>query len=223
MTTSGTATFDLDLADLVEEAFERAGLEMFSGYDLASARRSLNIMFAEWANRGINMWTVEQGTVSIVANDGEYSLPADTVDLLDFKIRSGTGTNQTDYPIARMAFPEYASLPTKNQTGRPLRVYINRIATPTITLWPIPDTSYTFVYWRLRRIQDAGTGGTYTQDVPFRFIPAMVSGLAYYIAMKKATDPQRILGLKAVYDEQFQFAVNEDRERTSLYLLPGGR
>lgn len=223
MATSGTTTFNPDLGDLAEEAWERAGLELFNGYDLATTRRSLNFLMAEWANRGINLWTVEQGTQALTASDGTYDLPTDTVDLLDHVIRTGSGTSQTDYTIDRMAFPEYAAIANKLIEGRPTRIYVNRAqATPSIVLWPVPDSSasYTLVYWRMRRIYDAGAGGTYTQDVPFRFLPALVSGLAYHVALKRSTDIQRITGLKAIYDEQFQMAADEDRDRSSSRLVP---
>ena len=171
MATSGTATFDLDLTELVEEAFERAGSEMRSGYDLRTARRSLNLMFTDWANRGINMWTIEQGTIPMVAGTGTYNLPSDTVDLIEHVIRTGSGTNQADLSVSRISVSTYASIPNKLTTGRPIQVYIDRVSpTPTVNMWPVLDTAqtYTLVYWRLRRIQDAG-GGVNTMDVPFRF------------------------------------------------------
>lgn len=226
MATSGTTSFNPDLAELAEEAWERAGLELFNGYDLATTRRSLNFLLAEWASRGINLWTVEQGSQALTASDGTYDLPTDTVDLLEHVIRTGTGTSQTDYTVTRMAFPEYAAITNKNLEGRPTRIFVSRAqATPNIILWPVPDsaTTYTLVYWRMRRMYDAGTGGTYTQDVPFRFLPPLVSGLAYHVALKKSNDVQRIAGLKAIYDEQFQIAADEDRDRSSSFLVPSVR
>jgi hypothetical protein len=223
MATTGTTTFLPDLAELTEEAFERAGLESFNGYDLATARRSMNFMLLDWANRGLNTWTVEQGTQALTAEDGQYNLPTDTVDLLEAYIRTGTGTSQVDYALNRISFSVFSSIPTKNTTGRPIQYYVQRNqTTSTIDLWPLPDsaTTYTLVYWRMRRMYDAGAGGAYDQDVPFRFLPALVSGLAYHIAVKKSKDPERILGLKAVYDEDLRLAQTDDRDRSSWFLRP---
>lgn len=221
MTTSGTATFNPDFATLIEESFERAGAELRSGYDLKSARRSLDIMSAEWANRGLNLWTIEQGTTTLVAGTATYALAADTVDLLDFVIRTGSGTNQVDYNVERIGVNSYAQIVNKNQQGRPVQVYVQRTVTPQFTLWQVPDSAatYTFVYWRLRRIQDTGAG-TNTADIPTRFIPALVAGLAYYIAMKRPESYDRVPMLKQMYDEQFQLAYEEDRDRSSFYIKP---
>ena len=188
MAVSGTTTFNLDLVELVEEAFERVGAELRTGYDLKTARRSLNLLFADWANRGINMWTFEQGSITLVPGTATYTLPTDTVDLLEHVIRTGAGNaaTQADLTITRISVSTYATLPNKLQQARPIQVWIQRLQeAPTITLWPVPDASqtYTFVYWRMRRIDDAGEGVN-TMDVPFRFIPCMVAGLAYYLAMK---------------------------------------
>mgnify|MGYP001570363465 CR=1 FL=1 len=223
MATSGTTAFSPDLAELVEEAFERAGLESFNGYDLHTARRSMNFLLLEWAAMGINMWTVEQGTQALPASDGQYDLPTDTVDLLEAHIRTGTGTSQVDQALERISFSVYASIPNKNTTGRPVQYYVQRnTTTSTVDLWPIPDSAatYTLVYWRMRRIQEAGAGGAYTQDVPFRFIPALVSGLAYHIALKKSKDPTRIVGLKTVYEQDLRLAQTDDRDRSSWFLRP---
>lgn len=221
MATSGTATFAPEIAVLIEEAYERAGSELRSGYDLRSARRSLDIMSAEWSNRGLNLWTVESGSQVLTPSTAAYNLPADTVDLLDFMIRTGTGSSQVDYNLERIGVSSYAQLVTKNQEGRPVQVYIARTATPSFTLWPVPDdsTTYTFVYWRLRRIQDTGAG-TNTMDVPSRFIPALVAGLAYYTALKKPESYDRVPMLKQMYDEQFQMAYEEDRDRSSFFIRP---
>ena len=194
MATSGTAAFNLDLSELVEEAFERAGSELRSGYDLRTARRSLNLMFTDWANRGINMWTIEQGEVPMVAGTGTYNLPSDTVDLIEHVIRTGSGTNQSDLSVSRISVSTYAAIPSKLSTGRPIQVYVDRVSpTPTVNMWPVPDTSqtYTLVYWRLRRIQDAGNGVN-TMDVPFRFLNCMVAGLAYMLAMKIPGGMERV-------------------------------
>jgi len=308
MTTSGTTAFNLDLNDLIEEAFERCGLELRSGYDFRTARRSLNLLTVEWANRGINLWTVEQGQIVMNTGQAMYALPNNTIDLLDQVIRQNTGSssNQIDINISRIAEPTYASIPNKLTTGRPIQVWINRqsgqssVTTATITanvtststtinvsdvtqlpaagfiklnnelisyntltqtstsgvagtltnlgrgqqntipaahtsgavitlsnppcinVWPTPNAGggYTFVYWRMRRVQDAGTGVT-DQDIPFRFIPCMVAGLAYYISMKKPEVPQdRVLMLKTDYEQQFQLAADEDREKAAWRVVP---
>ena len=308
MTTSGTTAFNLDVNDLIEEAFERCGLELRSGYDFRTARRSLNLLTVEWANRGINLWTVEQGQITMNTGQAMYALPNNTIDLLDQVIRQNTGSssNQIDINISRIAEPTYASIPNKLTTGRPIQVWINRqsgqsnLTTATITanltsssttinvsdvtqlpaagfikldneiisyntltqtstsgvagtltnlgrgqqntipashtsgavitltnppcinVWPAPNAGggYTFVYWRMRRVQDAGTGVT-DQDIPFRFIPCMVAGLAYYISMKKPEVPQdRVLMLKQDYEQQFQLAADEDREKAAWRVVP---
>jgi hypothetical protein len=302
--TSGTSTFNLDLNNLVEDAFERCGQELRTGYDLRTARRSLNIMTAEWANRGINLWTVEPGQITLNQNQIMYVLPTDTVDLLDMVTRTGTGSNQQDININRISESTYITIPNKNATGRPIQVWINRqsgqenptdillaetlTATastaanpetitlsstvglaqfgfikidaetiqyggisgntitgciravnnttlaahaigakiyvqnlPTVNVWPAPDQSnfYQFVYYRLRRIQDAGNGVT-VEDIPFRFIPCMVAGLAYYLSLKIPGAEMRIEMLKAAYEEAFQLAADEDREKASVRFVP---
>jgi hypothetical protein len=224
MATSGTATFNMDLTELVEEAFERAGSEMRTGYDLRTARRSLNLMFTDWANRGINLWTVEQGSQVLTAGTGTYTLPADTVDLLDHVIRtdSGSTANQADLSLSRISVSTYSSIPNKLTTGRPVQVYIDRqAAAPTVNLWPVPDTAetYTLVYWRLRRIQDAGNGAN-TMDVPFRFLNCLTAGLAYYLALKLPNGLERISLLKQQYDEAWELAATEDREKATFQLVP---
>jgi hypothetical protein len=224
MATSGTTAFNLDLSELVEEAFERCGAELRSGYDLKTARRSLNLLFADWANRGINLWTVQQSSIALIPGTATYGLPFDTVDLLEHVIRTGAGSasTQADLSITRISVSTYATIPNKLTQARPIQVYINRQATvPTITVWPIPDASqpYTFVYWYLRRIQDAGTGVN-TMDVPFRFIPCMVAGLAYYLALKLPDGLQRLDTLKAQYDEAWDLASSEDREKAAIRLVP---
>ena len=224
MAVSGTTTFNLDLVELVEEAFERAGRELRSGYDLRTARRSLNIMFADWANRGINLWTVESGTINLVPGTATYDLPNDTVDLLEHVIRTGAGVQatQADLTITRISVSTYATIPNKLSQARPIQVWINRQApTPQITVWPVPDDvqPYQFVYWRLRRIDDAGSGSN-TMDVPFRFLPCMVAGLAFYIAGKIPEGTDRIMMLKAQYDEAWQLAAEEDREKAAIRFVP---
>jgi hypothetical protein len=222
MATSGTAAFNLDLNQLVEEAFERCGQELRTGYDLRTARRSLNLLTAEWANRGINLWTIEEGSIALTNGTATYNLPADTIDLLDHVIRTGTGQNQQDITISRISADTYISIPAKNATGRPIQVWINRQATqPSINVWPTPnqDNTYTFKYWRLRRIQDAGTGVN-TQDIPFRFLPCLVAGLAFYLSMKLPNAGDRTQFLKQEYEEQWMLASTEDREKADYRLVP---
>ena len=306
--TSGTTVFNLDLAELVEESFERCGSQLRTGYDLKTARRSLNLMLIEWANRGINLWTVEENSIILNPNQGIYAVPSDTVDILDLETRTDNAspTNQSDINLSRISEPTYATIPNKLTTGRPVQIYFNRqsgnsdtteyllktaisatdttitlktatnnnitnldlrstgfikignetiaytniignqlqncwrgqnnttAAThaigdaitaqylPCINLWPCPaaGTTYTLVYWRMRRMQDAG-GGVNIQDVPFRFINCMVAGLSYMLSVKiQGTDPQRIIFLKADYEEQFGLASQEDRETAPVRFVP---
>jgi len=230
VTTSGTSTFNLNLNELFEEAFERCGAEMRTGYDFRTARRSLNLLTIEWANKGINLWTLEQGTIAMVQGQITYNLPVDTIDLFDHVIRTQTGQAQTDININRISADTYLTIPNKNAQGRPIQVWINRqsgaqnpasIQYPTINVWPAPDQNnyYTFVYFRLRRIQDAGTGVT-TQDIPFRMLPPLVAGLAYYLSLKIPGATERSAMLKAMYDEAWQQASDEDREKAPLRLAP---
>lgn len=306
MTTSGVANFNLDLNEIVEEAFERAGGELRTGYDLRTARRSLNLLFADWANRGINMWTFEQQVIPLVTGQPTYPLPDDTVDLLDHVIRTQANVpnNQADLTITRISVSTYATIPNKLIQGRPIQVYIQRLTaqdsplasalqanidaaatsipvtsmagipnagyikigseliffnefTPasggnpavllnccrgqggttaashtagaaltlsqkqSITVWPTPDpsTSYQFVYWRMRRVQDAG-GGVRTMDIPFRFLPCLAAGLAYYLALKVPGGGDRLMVLKQQYDEAWQLAADEDRERAAVRFVP---
>jgi hypothetical protein len=303
MSTSGTTAFNLDLNNIVEEAFERCGLELRTGYDLKTARRSMNLLCMEWSNRGINLWTVEQQSIAMVTGQPIYPLPIDTVDILDAVIRTNNGStsNQIDINISRIAEPTYLSIPNKLTTGRPIQMYVNRqtgmsnVTTitlngnisatdttitlsstanlasvgfikidnetisysnisgnqlvncyrgqnnttaaahlngavitvqnlPCVNLWPTPNppgNQYTFVYYRLRRMQDAGTGGGFEQDIPYRLLPALVAGLAYYMSMKKPeVDPNRIAMLKADYEQQFQLAADEDRDKASVRFVP---
>jgi len=300
MAISGTAAFNLDLTEVVEEAFERAGSEMRTGYDLRTARRSLNLLFADWANRGVNMWTFDQGTINLVSGQNTYALPTDTVDLLEHVIRTGanSASTQADLTITRISVSTYATIPNKLQQARPIQVWIQRLdgatsaigttlsttitstdttisiassvglpATgflliesetvgygyisgntlynctrgqnnttaaahtagvsvyvqnlPAVTLWPTPDNSqtYQFVYWRLRRIDDAGTGVN-NMDVPFRFLPCMVAGLAYYLALKVPNGAERLPILKQQYDEAWELASSEDREKAAIRFVP---
>ena len=233
MTTTGTTSFNLDLNNLVEEAFERCGAELRTGYDLRTARRSLNLLTIEWANRGINLWTIEEGSIAMVQGTIAYNLPVDTIDLLEQVIRTnaGTSSNQLDININRISADTYITIPNKNAQGRPIQVWINRqsgateptsgVAYQQINVWPAPDQSnyYTFFYYRLRRLQDAGNGVN-TQDIPFRFLPCMVAGLAYYLSLKVPGAMERTPMLKAMYDEAWQQAADEDREKAPLRIAP---
>lgn len=223
MTTSGVSTFNLDFPEIVEEAFERAGSELRSGYDLKTARRSMNLLFADWANRGINLWTIDSGTINLVPGTATYILPVDTVDLIDHVIRTGAGntSTQADLTCTRISSSTYATIPNKLSQARPLQIWIQRLEAPQFTLWPVPDASQTYqiVYWRLRRLQDAGNGAN-TPDVPFRFLPALVAGLAYYLALKLPNGMERLGMLKQQYDEAWELASSEDREKATLRLVP---
>ncbi len=224
MATSGTTAFDMDFTEIAEEAWERAGREMRSGYDLRTARRSMNLLTIEWQNRGLNLWTIDEGTVTLVKGTSQYDLPADTIDLLEQVIRTDSGDQytQSDLTISRISVSTYASIPNKLTQGRPIQVYIERlVANPKINVWPVPDkdNEYIFKYYRMRRIQDAGSG-IETADVSFRFLPCLVAGLAYYIAMKDPELAPRIPLLKDVYEEQFQLAAEEDRVKAPARFVP---
>lgn len=214
MATSGSTNFDLDVAEIIEEAFERCGLEVRTGYDTKTARRSLNLMFADWANRGLNLWTVKQGTQALTAGTATYTFSTAYTDLLEVVVRR----SGIDYELTRMSRGEYLALPNKATEGRPSQYYFNRQTAPQITLWATPDSSTdTLIYYYVSRIEDVDTLAN-TTDAPFRFLPCMVAGLAYYIAMKKA--PDRVQLLKAVYEEEFQRAADEDEDRVPLKLQP---
>lgn len=222
MTTSGTATVNYDLGDIITEAYERAGIMVLSSNDYRTARRSIDLLMQEWANRGLNLWTVEEGSQVLTQGTATYDLAADTVDLIETVLRTGTGFNQQDTTITRISVSTYATIPNKLVQQRPTEIYVNRQVTPSFTVWPVPDGSqtYTLVYWRLRRIQDAGSPASNTMDMPFRFMPALMAGLAYYVAMKKPQSIDRVPGLKAVYEEQWQLAADEDRSRASVRFVP---
>lgn len=223
MATSGTTAFNMDLTEIVEEAFERAGGELRTGYDLRTASRSLNLMFTQWANRGLNMFTYEEGSIPLVAGTATYNLPTDTVDLLEHVIRTGAGSvsTQADLTITRISVSTYATIPNKLTQARPIQVWIERLDTPRITVWPVPDNTqpYTFVYWRLRRIEDAGTGVN-TMDMPFRFYEAMTAGLSYHLALKIPGSMDRLPILKQQYDEAWDLASTEDREKAAARFVP---
>ena len=223
MATSGTTAFNMDLTEIVEEAFERAGGELRTGYDLRTASRSLNLMFSQWANKGLNMFTYEEGSIPLVAGTATYNPPADTVDLLEHVIRTGAGnvSTQADLTITRISVSTYATIPNKLTQARPIQVWIERLDTPRITVWPVPDDTqpYTFVYWRLRRMEDAGTGVN-TMDMPFRFYEAMTAGLAYHLALKIPNAMDRLPILKQQYDEAWDLASSEDREKAAVRFVP---
>ena len=221
MTTSGTNSYNPDFTDLAEQAWMRVGQELRSGFQLKTARWAMNNLTIEWSSRGINLWTLEQGTLPLVAGQASYALPADTVDIIEHSIRTGTGLNQTDLNIARISVSTYASIPNKNTPGRPIQIYVERARdNPVVTLWQVPDTNeYTLVYRRMRRLQDAGNGPN-TADVPFRFIPCLVAGLAYQIGLMTPESAQLLPILQAEYERQWDIAAGEDRDRASVRMVP---
>jgi len=223
VTTSGVATWTPDFSEIIEESFERCGLEIRTGYDIKTARRSLNFIFQEWANKGINMWTIEEGTQVLTQGVATYTLPADTVDLMEHVVRTEQGGQPQDINISRISVSVYATIPNKVQQGRPVQIYIQRLNTPQFTVWPVPDGAYTYTlkYWRLRRIQDVGNNGDLTADMPFRFVPAITAALAYHIALKRPdVAPDRVQMLKMLADEAYQLAADEDREKAPQRFVP---
>ena len=229
--TTATTDFNLDLNTIIEEAFERCGAELRTGYDFRTAKRSLGLLLMDWANRGINLWTLQTDTKTLTYNVGTYDLDVDTVDLLDHVIRTGSGTNQQDINITRISSSTYLSIPNKNATGRPIQIWINRrtgatgadnvVVKPQFTVWPLPDntTTWTLVYTRLVRMFDPGTGVN-GQDIPFRALPCMVAGLAYMMSMKIPGAIERMPALKAQYDETWDLMAGEDREKAAVRFVP---
>jgi hypothetical protein len=217
MATSGTTTFNLSIDDLIEEAFERCGMRATSGYQLTSARRSLNLLFLDWANRGLNLWTIEQATYALVQGDNTISLPTDVVNVLEAVIRQNNQGTNTDVYIERISREDWLNVPDKTTQARPAQFYVERTNTPKVYFYPAADQNYTFVYYRIRRIQDAGAY-TNDADVNFRFLPCLTSGLAYYLALKFA--PDRTAALKALYEEDFLRAAMEDRDTASVQFVP---
>jgi hypothetical protein len=213
-----------DLPEIFEEAYERAGLEMRSGYDLKTARRSLNLLTLEWQNRGLNLFTIEDGTQALTAGTATYTLPSDTIDIIEHQLRTGTGVNQIDTAVERISVSTYAQQTNKNTQGRPTQIYVQRLPTETkVTLWPVPDntTTYTLLYYRLKGIDGLAAGiGSSITSVPPRFVPALVAGMAYYIAMKKPEVANRVADLKQEYEFQFQLAAGEDEETASVRFVP---
>ena len=214
MATSNSRDFDLDVAELVEEAYERCGLEIKTGYDAKTARRSLNLMFADWANRGINLWTVQLGTQTLTAGTTGYTLTSDVVDLLEVVVRR----NNTDFQVQRISRSDYQNLPNKTTSGRPSSIYVDKQIAPKINLWPAPENSTDVLrYYFIQRIQDADAAIN-NMDAPFRFLPCMAAGLAYYLSVKKA--PDRVQLLKSIYEEEFQRASDMDQDRVPTRLTP---
>jgi hypothetical protein len=230
MTTTNTTSFNPDVNEIIEEAFERCGVEARTGYHFRTARRSLNLLTIEWANRGVNLWTIEEGTVALTAGTIQYDLPDDTIDLVEQVIRTGTGSSQSDLSVTRISVSTYATIPNKNATGRPIQIYIDRRSgsststesfPPRINLYPAPDTAntYTLVYYRLKRINDVGDGVN-TTAIPFRFYNCLIAGLAYYLSMKVPGAETRSATLKQDYAEQWTLASEEDREKASIRIVP---
>ena len=214
MTISGSTDFELDVADYVEEAFERCGLEVRTGYDLKTAKRSMNLMFADWANRGLNQWTIAEKNLTVTEGDGTYDLGTSTIDILSLVVRR----DGTDYALDRISRDEYLNIPTKSTTGRPTQYFVDRLINPVLKMWPLPDNSTDVVYYNaLIRLDDADTY-TNTVQVPFRFYPALAAGLAYYISIKRAPDRSQLL--KTVYEEEIGRAMDEDRDRASFRVAP---
>ena len=223
MATSGSKDFELDVADYVEEAFERCGLELRTGYDLKSAQRSLNLLLAEWANRGLNQWTIREKTIAMVKDSASYTIdsvnPTATIDVLDVFIRETLQGTTTDVPLSRMSRAEYSHVATKSTTGKPTQYFIDKQLSPTITVWPVPDKNSTYTVYLnvLSRMDDADVGAN-TLDVPFRFYPCLAAGLAYYIALKRA--PEKVPLLKQLYEEEFLRALSQDEPRSSFRIAP---
>jgi len=214
MATSGSKDFELDVADYVEEAFERCGLEVRTGYDLKTAKRSLNLMLAEWANRGLNQWTIKQRTVTMVSGTGNYNLGTDVIDILSVVVRR----TDTDYSLDRISRDTYLSIPNKSTTGRPNQFFLDRQITPDLKVWPVPDNSTDVIYYDALVRMDDADAYTNTMDIPFRLYPCLAAGLAYYISIKRA--PNRAQLLKAMYEEEFERAMAEDRDRASFNVVP---
>jgi len=220
-TTSGTSNFKLDILNVCEEAYERAGSEMRSGYDLRSARRSLELLALEWVNRGLNLWTVTEASVALVVGTDTYTLADDCIDVLDAVIRDGSGTGQTDFNLTRISVSTFAQTSNKKTQSRPTSMYVDRQNRATVTLYPSPsDATQTFNYWYVRRIEDLGAANTNNNDMPERAIPALIAGLAFLIAMKKPELTDRIPILKGYYEEQYELMASEDRSKASLLFSP---
>ena len=219
MATSGTKTFSLSIGDAIEEAFELAGIELRTGYDAETARRSLNIMFADWSNRGVNLWTIEQVTTNLTAGTSSYTFNSFDIDILSAVIRKTDSGNDTDLQIERIGRSEYLNIPDKDAKGGPTQYFVDRQISPVVKLWPTPDTASTYklISYNVQRIDDVSTSAE-DPEIPSRFMPCLTSGLAYYIAMKK--NPERVGLLKQQYEQDFKLAADEDSPRVSLRLTP---
>jgi len=225
MAVTGTSTFNLDIGEICEEAFERAGLELRTGYDLRTARRSLDLLCIEWQNRGINLWTIEKKELTLVPGQTTYTLDNDVVDLIEHSIRTNSGDSdrQNDIPVTRISVSTYSTIPSKLTQGRPIQVWIDRQReAPQVNFWPVPDSAetYTFCYYYLRRVYDVGDTASFNADVPFRFLPALVAGLAFQVAMKRPELAERAVLLRDYYMEQFDLAAQEDRVKASIQFIP---
>jgi hypothetical protein len=211
-----------DLAELFEEAFERAGLEMRTGYDLKTVRRSLNLLTLEWQNRGLNLFTIEAGTQALTQGTATYTMPSDTIDLIEHQLRTGTGTNQIDTALQRISVSTYAQQTNKNTRGRPTQIYVDRgVSNVNVTIWPVPeDNTYTLAYYRLKGISGLSSGIGTSAAIPPRFVPALVAGLAFHISMKKPEAAARAQALQAEYERQYALAASEDQETASSYFTP---
>ena len=214
MAVSGSTDFELDVSDYIEEAFERCGLEVRTGYDLKTAKRSLNLMLAEWANRGLNQWTIAQRSQALTESDGEYTIGTDVIDILSVVVRR----DSTDYSLDRLSREEYLNIPTKTTEGRPSQFFLDRQISPNLKIWPIPENSTDVLFYDALTRMDDADAFTNTMEVPFRFYPCLAAGLAYYIAIKRS--PQRVQLLKAVYEEEMERAIQEDRDRASFTIEP---
>ena len=218
MALSGSTDFEPNVAEFVEEAFERCGLELRTGYDLKTARRSINLMLAEWANRGLNQWTIEQATQTVTQGTNDYSLNSNVIDILDCSLRRTVSGTTTDLQMSRISRSEYLNIPNKASQSRPSQFFLDKLTTPVLKIWPAPENSTDIlVFNKLVRMDDADAG-TNTMDMPFRFYPCFAAGLAYYIAMKKA--PDRAIMLKQVYEEEFERAMSQDEDRASFRIAP---
>ena len=213
MTVSNSKNFELDVAEYIEEAFERCGLEVRTGYDLKTAKRSLNLMLAEWANRGLNQWTIKQRTQTVTQADGEYDLGTDVIDVLSLVVRR----DNTDFALTRVSRDTFLSIPNKTTQGRPSQFFLDRQITPNLKIWPIPENSTDVIHYDALTRMDDADAQVNTLDMPFRFYPCLAAGLAYYIALKRA--PNRLQLLKAVYEEEFERAMAEDRDRASFNVV----
>ena len=218
MATSSSTDFEPNVAEFVEEAFERCGLELRTGYDLKTAKRSINIMLAEWANRGLNQWTIEQTTQALTEGTSSYSLNSNVIDILDMVVRRTVNSVDTDISMSRLSRSEYINIPNKTTKSRPSQFFLDKLTTPAIKIWPAPENSTDIlVFNKIVRMDDADKA-TNTMDMPFRFYPCFAAGLAYYISMKRS--PERSAVLKQAYEEEFQRAMSQDEDRASFRIRP---